>query len=624
MSLNNQIIVVGGGLSGLSAAHTIVEQGGNVLLLDKNPFFGGNSTKATSGINGALTRTQMAHEIKDSVEAFYQDTLKSARELARPELIKVLTGHSASAVEWLQDKFELDLSLVSRLGGHSFPRTHRGKEQFPGMTITYALMEGIEELAINQPHRAKIVKKARVTNLIKEQDGSIIGVEYELVGNAADGKVYKEYGPVVLATGGYAADFGPNSLLKQHRPEYYDLSTTNGDHCTGDGIKMAAAVGANTVDLEKVQVHPTGLVDPNEPDAKVKFLAAEALRGCGGLLLDAEGNRFCDELGHRDYVTGMMWKNKFPIRLILNTAASKEIEWHCRHYAGRGLMKKFDSGEALAKEMGIPPSKLKETFDTYNAIAAGKQKDPWGKRFFHNVPIQMSDYFYVAHMQPVLHYTMGGVEITPNAEIKSGDGCVSGLFACGEMCGGVHGANRLGGSSLLGCVVFGRVAGQSASRYLYNKLVNNSAGGSVAQQRLGAIANHLNLSLSINPSDPHRINLEITLPTASGAPVSNAIAAAPAPAAAAAAAPAQAESEPVKMAEYTLEDVAKHNKPDDCWVVVNGQVLDVTEFLPDHPGGKKAILLYAGRDATEEFNMLHKKDVVEKYAPSAIIGTLKK
>jgi flavocytochrome c len=348
----------------------------------------------------------MALDIKDSVEQFYQDTLKSARDLARPELIKVLTGDSAPAVEWLQDKFALDLSLVGRLGGHTFPRTHRGKEQFPGMTITYALMEGLEDLAVKEPHRAKIVKKAKVENLIKDSQGNIIGVEYQLVGNAADGQVYKEYGPVILATGGYAADFTDNSLLKQHRPELWDLSTTNGDHCTGDGIKMAAAAGANTVDLEKVQVHPTGLVDPKEPDAKVKFLAAEALRGCGGLLLDADGNRFCDELGHRDYVTGMMNKNKFPIRLILNTAASKEIEWHCRHYEGRGLMRRFENGEALAKEMGIAPAQLEKTFETYNSIADGKIKDPWGKRFFHNVPIKMSDYFYVALMQPVLHYTM--------------------------------------------------------------------------------------------------------------------------------------------------------------------------------------------------------------------------
>jgi cytochrome b involved in lipid metabolism len=192
------------------------------------------------------------------------------------------------------------------------------------------------------------------------------------------------------------------------------------------------------------------------------------------------------------------------------------------------------------------------------------------------------------------------------------------------MCGGVHGANRLGGSSLLGCVVFGRVAGQTAARYLLSELSNNST--SVAQQRLGAIGQHLNgglgINIVVNPSNPNVISLDISLPngTSTVAPT-----AAPAQIEAA---PAQEEAkkadEPKKVSEYTLADVAKHNKPDDCWVVVNGQVLDVTDFLPDHPGGKKAILIYAGRDATEEFNMMHKPDVVQKYAPSAIIGTLKK
>jgi succinate dehydrogenase/fumarate reductase flavoprotein subunit len=136
--MSSQVIVVGGGLSGLSAAHTILERGGNVLVLDKNSFFGGNSTKATSGINGALTKTQIALGIQDSAEIFAQDTAKSARDLARPDLIKVLTGNSASAVEWLQEKFKLDLSLVSRLGGHSQPRTHRGKEMFPEKRILLA------------------------------------------------------------------------------------------------------------------------------------------------------------------------------------------------------------------------------------------------------------------------------------------------------------------------------------------------------------------------------------------------------------------------------------------------------------------------------------------------------
>ena len=172
------------------------------------------------------------------------------------------------------------------------------------MVITYAQLERLEDLATEMPSRVQIKKKARVTKLLKDESGGVIGVEY-----TSGGKTETAYGPVILATGGYAADFTEDSLLKKYRPEYYNLPTTNGDHCTGDGQKLALAIGANAVDLEKVQVHPTGLVDPNEPDAKVKFLAAEALRGVGGLLLDNEGKRFVDELQHRDYVTGKMWEN---------------------------------------------------------------------------------------------------------------------------------------------------------------------------------------------------------------------------------------------------------------------------------------------------------------------------
>nr|CAG8463483.1 6911_t:CDS:2 [Entrophospora candida]CAG8466659.1 9886_t:CDS:2 [Entrophospora candida] len=550
-----QVIVVGGGLSGLSAAHTVIEHGGNVLILDKNAFFGGNSTKATSGINGALTRTQISKGIKDSAEIFAADTTRSARNLARPELINVLTGNSAPAVEWLQNKFKLDLSLVSRLGGHSEPRTHRGKEMFPGMTITYALMQGIEQIAKEQPNRCKIIMKARATKLIKEGD-SVIGVEYE-----KDGKTFKEHGPVVLATGGYAADFSDDSLLKKYRPDIYNLPTTNGDHCTGDGLKMVLAIGGKGIDLEKVQVHPTGLVDPNEPDAKIKFLAAEALRGVGGLLLNADGKRFCDELGHRDYVTGEIWKTKGPVRLVLNSKASKEIEWHCKHYSGRGLMKKFNTAEDLAKEMHITVSQLKATFDDYNSIASGNKKDPYGKKFFHNVPFTTNDSFHVSIMSPVLHYTMGGVEIDGASQVKDVQGkTIPGLYVSGELAGGIHGANRLGGSSLLDCVVFGRVAGDSASSYLFQNLSSQTA-----NRRLGQLAGQLapyQTSLTVDPAR-QLINLQISW--AQQETPSTTTPAQSSPAAAPAAEPKQPEA-PKELKAYTLSEVAKHNTEDDCWV----------------------------------------------------------
>jgi succinate dehydrogenase/fumarate reductase flavoprotein subunit len=192
-------------------------------------------------------------------------------------------------------------------------------------------------------------------------------------------------------------------------------------------------------------------------------------------------------------------------------------------------------------------------------------------------------------MTPVLHYTMGGLEIDPESRVldKSGKP-IPGLFAAGEVAGGVHGANRLGGSSLLGCVVFGRVSGDSAAAYL---LQTTSAAVQKAGGRLSALSSQLGSSTS-TPAAPQQ----------------------------------QAPAQPVgkeASGTYTMADVAKHNKKDDIWVVIDGQVLDVTDFLSDHPGGAKAILLYAGRDATEEFDMLHDRKVISRYAPDSVIGKIK-
>ncbi|KAF7594932.1 hypothetical protein BBP40_007740 [Aspergillus hancockii] len=625
MATAPRVIVVGGGLSGLSAAHTVYLNGGNVLVLDKQAFFGGNSTKATSGINGALTRTQVDLGIQDSVKTFYDDTLKSARDKARPELIKVLTYKSAAAVEWLQDVFNLDLTLVSRLGGHSQPRTHRGHDaKFPGMAITYALMQRLEELTEQEPDRVQIIKKARVTS-INKTDNTVTGVTYE-----HDGETHSTDGIVILATGGYAADFGDGSLLKQHRPDTFGLSSTNGTHATGDGQKMLMEIGANGIDMDKVQVHPTGLVDPKDPTAKFKFLAAEALRGEGGLLLNSDGQRFSDELGHRDYVSGQMWKEKekgkWPIRLVLNSKASNVLDFHTRHYSGRGLMKKI-TGKELAKEIGCGDAALQKTFQDYNAIAEGKKKDPWGKRFFHNLPFDINDTFHVALMEPVLHFTMGGIEINEHAQVlNSEQKPFEGLYACGELAGGVHGANRLGGSSLLGCVVYGRVAGDSASQHLFQKLI--SGGASNAQQRLGQI------SLHIDPSTPGKISVEWTgtggsggqVPAGAGTPAAT-TRPAKASATPAGAAPNSKPNDPKKFeipeTEYSMEEIAKHNKKDDLWIVVKGVVLDVTNWLDEHPGGANALFNFMGRDATEEFEMLHDDEVIPKYAAQIVIGRVK-
>jgi len=622
-----RVIVVGAGLSGLSAAHTIYLSGGNVVLLDKNNFMGGNSTKATSGINGALTRTQVDHEIRDSVKQFYDDTLKSARDKARPDLIKVLTYKSAAAVEWLQDVFNLDLTLVSRLGGHSQPRTHRGHDaKFPGMAITYALMQRFEELAEKEPERVQLIKKAKVVK-VNTEGNTATGVTYLF-----NGEECTVDGPVVLATGGYAADFTETSLLKKHRPDTFGLSTTNGAHATGDGHKMLMAVGANGIDMDKVQVHPTGLVDPKDPKAKTKFLAAEALRGEGGILLNSKGKRFCDDLGHRDYVSGKMWEERekglWPIRLVLNSKASNILDFHTRHYSGRGLMKKM-SGAELAKEIGVSEKDLQAEFQSYNAIAKGEKKDTWGKKYFHNLPFDISDTFHVALMEPVLHFTMGGIEINDQAQVLNNQGKpFDGLFVCGELAGGVHGANRLGGSSLLGCVVYGRVAGDSASRYLFQKALNNAGGAAVS--RLGQI------SLHIDPNTPGKVSVEWSngaTASASGDKIAEQKQLSAAPVMKGDKAdsadpgkvtkPNSPKEFSIPDKEYTLEEVAKHNKKDDLWIAVKGVVLDLTNWTDEHPGGPQALFSHMGRDASEEFEMLHDDEVIPKYAPEVVIGRVK-
>merc|ERR1712217_149119 len=381
-----------------------------------------------------------------------------------------------------------DLSLVSRLGGHSMPRTHRGKERFPGMTITYGLMEKLEEIAESGDGRARVLLKTKVNRLLTDRDGNVCGCEC----TSADGKTFQEHGPVIIAAGGFGADFTPDSLLSKHRPDLSHLPTTNGDHYTGDGLKMSMDVGAECVDLEWVQVHPTGLVNPSDPDAKIKFLAAEALRGVGGLVIDSKGQRFANELGRRDYVTGEMWKNKPPFRLCLNKAAADEIHWHCKHYTGRGVMKYYESGEAFAKDIGVPLQTLVDTHQAHYESAKKTEKDPdggswpaypsgksWdepsgktgsGKKFYHNIipgSEVKSQPFYVAIITPVIHYCMGGLEIDADGAVLGSSGQpIKGLYCAGEVAGGVHGNNRLGGNSLLDCVVFGRVTGKAATKYI--------------------------------------------------------------------------------------------------------------------------------------------------------------
>lgn len=325
-----------------------------------------------------------------------------------------------------------------------------------------------------------------------------------------------------------------------------------------------------------------------------------------------------------------MWgekeKGNWPIRLVLNSKASNVLDFHTRHYSGRGLMKKM-SGKELAKEIGVSEKELQSEFQSYNAIAKGEKKDEWNKKYFHNLPFDINDTFHVAHMEPVLHFTMGGIEINDQAQCLNAEGKpFDGLYVCGELAGGVHGANRLGGSSLLGCVVYGRVAGESASKYLFQQALN-SAGGS-AVSRLGQI------SLHIDPSQPGKISVEwgngasnvqsdpvSQQKQLSAAPVLKGDADSQDPGKVTK--PSEAKKFTIPDKEFTLEEVAKHNKKDDLWIAVKGIVMDVSNWTEEHPGGPQALFSHMGKDASEEFEMLHDDEVIPKYAPEIVIGRVK-
>lgn len=653
ISMANRVIVIGGGLAGLTTAHSILEHGGSVTLIDKSAFMGGNSTKATSGINGTPTQAQADKKVHDSARQFMEDTNLSyhggKKGGAVSPIVLEMARLSGPSLDWLSHNFNIDLSILGLMAGHTAARTHRGKEKFPGMTITYGLMSALEQEAKKNPERVKIFCKSRAVRLIRDGIGPVVGVVYA----DANGVEHDLRGPVVIATGGYAADYSGSSLLQKYTPQLMQFATTNGAFATGDGVKMGEAIGAGLIDMDKVQVHPTGLVDPKDPTAKTKFLAAEALRGTGAIMLNKDGKRFANELARRKDLSEAMMADKGPFRLVLNSKCAAEMLWHCKHYAGRGLMIHYKNGEALAKGMGVVTATLADTFSAYTK-ACEEGKDSFGKPFFRNGPWSMEDSFYVAVIEPVVHYSMGGLHVNEKAEVLAAANNgktapppppVPGLWCAGECAGGVHGINRLGGNSLLDCVVFGRVAGQQACKYLLRN---------VASTRLNVLASQLGGADAVpstvvaNPpaapaaasstakqtaAGPHFVVPKIVVPQIPGyklAAPRTAAAAAPsavAMAAAAPTAPAAGGKTPKPVAgqplkKLTRAEVAKHNSENDCWVIVGKQVLDCTHFLDDHPGGGKSILQFAGKDSTEEFDMLHKREVIQKYAPETVIGEL--
>lgn len=458
---NMRVIIVGSGLAGLSAASELVSRNVPVRILERQPKPGGNSMKASSGINGAPTRFQAAGS--DSIKSFYNDTVKSvgqsimaSKTEVREELISTLASSSASAVEWLVDTHGVDLSVVAQLGGHSHARTHRGSGQTPpGASIVSTLLNSLRTSPL-----VKIETGALVTKILKPRD-EVIGVEV-----FSGGKTEILQGPVIFATGGFAGD--ATGLLARYRPDLAGFPSTN--EAFPGSQTLLADVGAQLLDMEQIQVHPTGFIDLSAPSKVTKFLAAEMLRGEGGILL-RQGNRFIDELQTRKVVTDAIVAQpanetepikQWDIQFLLDEGVYEAAKAHVEFYLWKGLMRKTTISELAHAQTTLA------TIRQYCDAVRGHKGDPLGRTSFghwslqHPVP---ESTVYVGSVTPVVHYTMGGAMFSPEAEVLDTNGAlIKGLWAAGETTGGLHGANRLGGSSLLECVVFGRIAGRNAGK----------------------------------------------------------------------------------------------------------------------------------------------------------------
>jgi flavocytochrome c len=461
-------IVVGSGLAGLSATSTLLSRHIPVLLLDRAPKPGGNSIKASSGISAAPTRFQT--EKNDSAALFAEDTFRSAgallteREGWRDVLIKELTTDSKGAVDWLVDDIGVELSRTARLGGHSRARTHRGAGKLPpGFAIISALLKQAQSNPLFE-----LRSNSEVTQILRDSDGVVTGVRYKPLDGKGEGEEQVEVeGPVIFAAGGFAGD--ASGALKRYRPDLAGIPSTN-DPRPG-AHKLLTEVGATLVDMEYVQVHPTGFIDTAKPDEKLKFLAAEALRGEGGVLLNTQGRRFVNELATRKEVTEAMMKDEkmesevrqWDVLLVLDRGAYEAAKSHVDFYVFKGLMRKVSATELNAG--------VRAELEAYGQIVGGAAADPLGRTAFGSwtstAPIKDEDVFYVGNVTPVIHFTMGGARINADARVLDADERpIEGLWAAGEITGGIHGENRLGGSSLLECVIFGRKAGEGVAKYL--------------------------------------------------------------------------------------------------------------------------------------------------------------
>ena len=448
VTLDCDVVVVGAGGAGLTAAVRATQEGAKVLVLEKMPMVGGNSLKASGGMNCANTKFQEAAGITDSgVKEFIEDTMNGGHQLNDISLVTTLAENSAEAIEWLES-IGAPLPKVAATGGTTHKYLHSPEDGSPvGSYLVAKLSEEAEKQGI------EIMLNTTATEILMD-NGAACGVkaedsEHEYTVNAK---------AVILATGGFGSNF---ELMCSYNPSLANAVTTNHPGATGDGIMMAEAVGAATVDMEQIQLHPTVY-------QATSMLVSEKMRSLGAILVNQEGKRFCNDLSTRDAVSAAELEQTGGYAYIIFDQNLVDHNKSAQEYINKGMAASGESYEELAQNMGLVDDAIAafvQTMDTWNKAVADGVDEEFGRNNGMDDDLSTAP-FYAIQIAPGIHHTMGGIKINTNAEVINTDGnVIPGLFAAGETTGGVHGGNRIGGNAVCDFVVFGRIAGLDAAEY---------------------------------------------------------------------------------------------------------------------------------------------------------------
>ena len=446
------IVVIGAGGAGLSAAVQAHDLGAKVIVVEKMAMPGGNTVRAAGGLNACCTPLQKAKGTKDSTEIMFADTMKGGHWKNNPELVRTLVNNSGAAVDWLL-ALGGDFRDVGLMAGASQPRTHRPTGgALVGPEVIRTLYTAAKARQIDMRMNTQAVE------ITKNGKGAVTG----LVVKGKDGSYKINAKAVVNAAGGFA---GNNDLVSKYVPRLKGFATTNHPGATGEGLLKMLAIGGAPVQIDQIQLGPWC-----SPDERGFGLVSQFNTVAGfpmGIMVDVRnGERFCNELADRkertDAILGLMQDGKPVYPVSFTDSKGVEKAQTLKNGLKYGVIKKFDTVEDLAKAYGIPADKLVATVKRWNEMVAKKDDKDFHRAL--DLAIQLDKPpFYAARVWPKVHYCMGGVGITPKAEVVNVEGrVIPGLFACGEVTGGTHGASRLGGCAIADGLVMGRVAAQSA------------------------------------------------------------------------------------------------------------------------------------------------------------------